>query len=397
MSARRTLIVASLIALVVGVGGGFGVRALAEGVSAVEPLPEVTRAGEIQLKVTYARGPVWLLTPAGDWRPVREGDGVQRPTSFRLGSPEASLRLSGGGVTLDASRGASGRINSGLGPLRLYLERGRINVHASDSTVEAAVPAQELEVAGRSFGMWKRARGALIAGITKEAVLKKSGQQVRIPAGHELFTGGDLVPSPLPPELRLELESAERRGDKTVLGGRTSKLAVAVVTTGGTSTEIEVSSEGRFQALVSGSTPRPRELVVYDAAGREAQIGAPSPTPEVAEGQRIAPRRASREAPEPIFAPTPPPPPQPEPAKVKERAAPPAPVAKDDPPKKEKKREESAKRERSKRPPPSEEVDVIVPPEEAPPVEAPEKKEAPAPKAAPEKGEEEDELKLEWD
>lgn len=278
MGAKRSIFAAFVIAVILGVGGGFGVRALADGMIAPPIEQPETRPNDPPLRILEARGETFVLSRAGEWRPARDDDAIERPSGVRT-SEEGSVRIGSGPAVIEASRGARVLVNGPKATLRLFLEGGRLTVHSPEENIEVVMG--DLEVAGRSFGVWSLGNKSVVAAIGKEVTIKRDGQQQRFTAGNEIAIGGDVLePSSIPPELRVELEKVERRGNRFHAEGRTSKHAVLVLTSGGERVEVPVGPEGRFVTTISQLIPAPRELVAYDAAGREAEVGHPSPSLE---------------------------------------------------------------------------------------------------------------------
>lgn len=413
MSAKRSMFAGFVIALGIGLLGGFGVRALADGMATPEIELAERRGPDDFLRVQEIGGDAWLLTESGQWRPAREEDVVTRPTGFRT-AEDARLRLFTGGATIEASRGARVLVSGPKNVLRLYAERGRVVVHSPEENVEIVLGT--VEVAGRSFGVWSRGNRSVVAAISRDVVIKRNGQQQRFGPGNEILVGADaMVPTAMAPELRVELEKVERRGNKFYAEGRTSKHAVLMLAGPGERTQVPVGPEGRFTTVISQLIPAPGELVAYDAAGREAQVGHPSPSLEVV-AERLSgkgDRRGIKDEPPKVrdeydAAPRtseklkkPKAPPEPE------RAAPEKRVA-------DKPRAKERKPERAKSPQePEDTITLDLPSTEVPPVSVEkdatppktgEDDEVPVPqpakreKPAPERDEPvEDEVKLEWD
>lgn len=262
--------------IVIGVAGGFGVRAVAN----VNPPP----GGELerpppdgQLRAAAVAGTVKVLARTGVWRPARKDDVVRRPTGFEVARGASSLSLVGPDVSLTAVNGAKGLLN-GLGqPLRVYLQDGLVVVQSPKEQVSVVVDRDGSEITGRSFGVRVDDGRVLVSAIGREVEVRRKGQTNRFPEGSEaILSSLGFRQVPIPLELSIQIESAQRVGNRWQVRARTSPTATVIVADGDRYNTVPVEPDGHFTAQIVEQQPRPGELIAQDSSGREAEVGRPS-------------------------------------------------------------------------------------------------------------------------
>lgn len=276
--------------LVIGLAGGLAVRAVAN----VEPPssgPPERAPSDGQLRAASVNGDVKVLARTGVWRPARKDDVVRRPTGFDVDLGASSINLVGPDVSITALNGARGLIN-GLGqPLRVYLRDGLAVVQSPKEQVTVIVEGDDSEITGRSFGVRVDDGRVLVSAIGREVEVRRKGQIHRFPEGSEaILSSLGFRQVPLALELAVQIESAQRVGDRWQVRGRTSPTATAHVAMGSRYVRVPVEPDGRFTANIAEQQPRPGELIVQDSAGREAEVGRPS---GAIDAGRAARRRAT--------------------------------------------------------------------------------------------------------
>jgi hypothetical protein len=276
--------------LVIGLAGGLAVRAVAN----VEPPssgPPERAPSDGQLRAASVSGDVKVLARTGVWRPARKDDVVRRPTGFEVDVGASNINLVGPDVSITALNGARGLIN-GLGqPLRVYLRDGLAVVQSPKEQVTVIVESDDSEITGRSFGVRVDDGRVLVSAIGREVEVRRKGQIHRFPEGSEaILSSLGFRQVPLALELAVQIESAQRVGDRWQVRGRTSATATALVAVGSRYARVPVEPDGRFTANIAEQQPRPGELIVQDSAGREAEVGRPS---GAIDAGRAARRRAT--------------------------------------------------------------------------------------------------------
>jgi hypothetical protein len=276
--------------LVIGLAGGLAVRAVAN----VEPPssgPPERAPSDGQLRAASVSGDVKVLARTGVWRPARKDDVVRRPTGFEVDVGASNINLVGPDVSITALNGARGLIN-GLGqPLRVYLRDGLAVVQSPKEQVTVIVESDDSEITGRSFGVRVDDGRVLVSAIGREVEVRRKGQIHRFPEGSEaILSSLGFRQVPLALELAVQIESAQRVGDRWQVRGRTSPTATALVAVGSRYARVPVEPDGRFTANIAEQQPRPGELIVQDSAGREAEVGRPS---GAIDAGRAARRRAT--------------------------------------------------------------------------------------------------------
>ncbi|MCC7385605.1 MAG: hypothetical protein IT384_27400 [Deltaproteobacteria bacterium] len=212
MSAKRRNTVGFAVAVGVGLGGGLGVRALAEGLAPADVPVETRQIASQRLDLVRVAGAVEVQTVHGEWRVAREGDVVHRPTGARL-APGAYLSLAVNGSSIQVAGGGVVQINAPPAALRVYLARGRVTVRAED-TVEVVAGSQGRSASGRSFAVLVKDQRTTVGAIGGDAVVKDGEREIRVKAGNEVVLGeGDPKTGPISPEL----SAAEAAGSKDAL------------------------------------------------------------------------------------------------------------------------------------------------------------------------------------
>ncbi|MFO0728316.1 MAG: hypothetical protein U1E65_31335 [Myxococcota bacterium] len=295
MGAKQRLLAGLVIMLVIGLGGGFGVRTLAAGMPVAEASTNDRVFVDRSLRVSLLRGSAKLLASHGEWRPALKDDVVSRPTGFDVSGGDTQLTLVSPDLNLSASHGARGVLNAGGQPLRIYVDRGRVWVQSPKESVEIRVDRFALELSGRSYGVWIQDNRVLVSAIGRDLVIRRGGQENSYPPGTEVVATHDsLRTRQIPSELSVEIDGAHREGSKWTVEGHTSPTATVLVVDQGTATEVPLSADGKFSAALAQQVPGKRELVVFDSAGREAQVGQPSSTLE-----KVADKKGRRAKDEP--------------------------------------------------------------------------------------------------
>lgn len=262
--------------VVIGVAGGFAVRAVAN----VNPPPggEPERAPpDGQLRAAALNGSVKVLARTGVWRPARKDDVVRRPTGFDVSRGAASVSLVGPDVAMTAMNGAKGLLN-GLGqPLRVYLQDGLVVIQSPKEQVSVMVDRDGSEITGRSFGVRVDDGRVLVSAIGREVEVRRRGQVNRFPEGSEaILSSLGFRQVPIALELSIQIESAQRVGNRWQVRGRTSPTATVMVADGPNYSAVPVEPDGHFTAQILEQQPRPGELIAQDSSGREAEVGRPS-------------------------------------------------------------------------------------------------------------------------
>lgn len=313
MSAKQRFLVGLFVMLAISVGGGLGVRSLAGGMPVAEASTNDRVMIDRSLRVSTLRGTARLLAAHGEWRSAQKDDVIGRPSGFEIGPGDTHLTLVSPDLTLSASHGAKGLLNGPGQPLRIYSDRGRIWVQSPKENVEIRIDRFGLEIAGRSYGVWAQDGRVLISAIGRDIVVRRGGQETTFSPGSEVVATHDgLRTRQAPSELTIEIDAARRDTTRWSIDGHTSPTATVLVVDQGQATEVPVSGDGRFTALLSQQVPGKRELIAFDSAGREAQVGQPSASLEkIAEKKGRRAREAEADdarpepEPEPSLSPTP--------------------------------------------------------------------------------------------
>lgn len=298
MPSRTRTVVGLVVGLILAAGGGLGVRAIADSPKKNVPPPGTERAvADANFRVVAVRGNARALALSGAWRPLQKDDVVPRPSGVDVGPGDTLVSLTSSDITLNASHGARATFNASGMPLRVYVDRGRVWVQSARDTVDAVVERHQTTISGRSFGLWVRDGKLLVSAIAREITVRRGDRQNTYSPGTEVVIGSDGVRTrSLPTELSLDLDNARKDGGRWTVEGRTSPAAVVLGLVAGQYQELTVSSEGRFNASLAEQVPAQRELIAFDSAGREAQVGQRSQPLEAKAGRR---RAADDEAPEP--------------------------------------------------------------------------------------------------
>ena len=298
MASRTRTVVGLVVGLILAAGGGLGVRAIADSPKKNLAPPGAERAvADTNFRVVAVRGTARALALSGAWRPLQKDDVVPRPSGVDVGPGDTLVSLTSSDITLNASHGARATFNAGGMPLRVYVDRGRVWVQSARDTVDAVVERHQTTISGRSFGLWVRDGKLLVSAIAREITVRRGDRQNTYSPGTEVVIGSDGVRTrTLPTELSLDLDNARKDGGRWSVDGRTSPAAVVFGLVAGQYQEVAVSSEGRFTASLAEQIPAQRELIAFDSAGREAQVGQRSQPLEAKAGRR---RAADDEAPEP--------------------------------------------------------------------------------------------------
>jgi len=403
--------------LVLGVGGGLAVRAVADVAPVQEQVAEEKVAPDGKMRVAAITGGARVLSRTGVWRPAKKDDVIRRPSGFDVRAGISSLSLAGTDVSLSASNGAHGVINGPGQPLRIYLDDGHVVVQSPKELVTVVVAREGAEISGRSFGVKIEDGRVLVAGIGREVEVKRRGQSNKFPQATEaLLSSLGFRQVALPEQLTVTMEGVEKKAAKWAMRGRTSPTAwVMLRAERGAYQAVPVEADGRFTAMIDGQSPVSGELIAYDSAGRTAEVGAPSGAIDA------GPARAGHKPEvEPATSPSGPDTLFPEASAKPAKAEPPVPV-KDEPPvaavaaKKDTKKDAKKPAKKGGKPDPGDEDSITLGDfgdEAADPKDEPASKSIPTPTteappsvetptAKPEKvpakpKEEDDEVKLDW-
>jgi hypothetical protein len=300
MSAKSSIGPGFAVALVIGGGGGLGLNALASrlGPTSGAPAGSADAAAERPL-VSAVRGKVKVLTPDGQWRPVREGEPIIRSTAFNTEEPGGSVTVTAGDTSVTASENAHLLVGLAGASLRFNLTRGRALARTGGtSQVTLAVPSKNVEVSGVAFGLATREDGTVVvAGLDGDTDIKIGGRVHKLAANKQCVANREGISSaPIPRELTVTVDKNQRKKDHFEISGTTSPHAILLVRRGGMYEAVMVSGDGTYATTLShGDGPAEGELIAFDAAGRQAEVGKPS-GPLALGGGKAHPAEAAKPA-----------------------------------------------------------------------------------------------------
>lgn len=264
-------------AVLLGGGGAAALNMLAGDLApnvSARALPPVADTNAVQL--IAVKGEVKALMPDGEWRYVRPGIALSRPTGFEVVGPDASITVRFRGVTLEASLGAKVLVGApGLG-FGLQVEKGRVLVARNAKDVVTHVPRLDAVVRGQAYGIWAHDDEASVSILGERAEIEHGeNEPERYGKSREiLVTKTKLTPSVLSDVLKIDVRSTTKRGRGFRVSGRTARGAIVKVRNeDGGWDDVRVSISGSFAADVANDPPGAGELVAFDSAGRRAEIG----------------------------------------------------------------------------------------------------------------------------
>lgn len=400
-----------VVAAVLGGGGAAGLNLFAD--KLVPPpaprtsLPSIER-GVVQL--VDVQGEVKALMPDGEWRYVRVGFSLTRPTGLRVVGPNSRVTVRFSGVTLDASMDADVLIGAPGDEIGVQLEKGRIIVARSGKDLTTHIPRHDAVVRGPAYGIWAHEDRVSVAVLGERAEVEHLDERpIRFGRAREIqLTRTKAIPTVLEDQLEIKNVETRRRGRGYRLTARTARHAVVLARVGDDEYErVPLDISGNFSVDISDEQPSRGEVVVHDAAGRMAEVDRSSRSladvligltdaepsmnravsPEEAEairtigGDRPTTKRRAEEPPPRRAAPPPPPverrapPVERRAPPVERRAPPPPPPERSAPPP-----AKSPTREVTKQPPPPVRIEPPPPPKRSAVPSIGAKPEAPAPR-----------------
>ena len=189
--------------------------------------------------------------------------------------------------------------------------------HRARQDVRALVPAQEVDVRGRAFGLWVQPKRVLVSILVDKATItyRDNGPQDFSFHREVVLNKGRLEPSVLPAELSVDVVTKKKVGNLSRIAGRTWANSRVYAFGPDGFEEIPLTRGGTFAVQVPGDLPAPGTLVAVDSVGRWAEFDHPSrrleqvlhdlktgrdrqsPVPKVQATRppQLAPRRAQRQ------------------------------------------------------------------------------------------------------
>ena len=277
MAANNGMMTGLIAAVVIGSLGGGGVHVLAARVSLPQPPSSAPAQVPPRLQVGAVSGSARALTIEGNWRGLGAGTALARPTGIETSGVDGRVDVSHGPTTVRISREARVHFNATGKALKLYLEQGRVVIRRPAGQISTMVPGASLTVSGQSYGVWVRPDRTVIAVLEGELTLTRQGKETTYAAGREIVvSAASTTYGVFPPRLAVFLERKERAGSGYAVRGKTSPNAQVMVLSGGSYEEVPITVSGVFETRIADADPAPKELIVFDAAGRQAEVGKPS-------------------------------------------------------------------------------------------------------------------------
>lgn len=271
-SSPQKLAVGFVVAVIIGGGGGFALRALAardRPPSGDGPPPQ--QASSARVEVEAVRGAARVLGSSGEWRPLREGQTLERPAIIRADGADSSVTVAAEGMRLLAQHDARVVIAHAGGNIVVEVAAGQVSVHAGGTPARVMVPGAQASLSGGTFGLWVKRDQLVVAAVEGEVSLESPKMSAKLPAGREVvLTAEGATPSSMPTVLKIETQRIDRSGGHYLLSGKTAPTAQVVVRQSGRFLDVIVSPTGNFTAQIDSAHPGENELFAYDAAGRRA-------------------------------------------------------------------------------------------------------------------------------
>lgn len=280
----KRILLGFLIALALGGGAGAAIGPLAESMS--PPRISDQRPPNIdpgRVVVDAVEGVVQVLDRGGEWVDIEADSRFGRPARLRTVGAASSVSLAFRGVRLAAGHDAELMLSAPGPEPAVLVTRGHVRVHRGAADIELFVPDREVKLVGRTFGVWVREDEVTVAVLDGELELHAPGRKpIKFARGRELLVNSRrVIPSVLEQRLQIQVQGTSRRGARYTLTGRTAPHARVVHTDARERQDIlRVSPAGVFSVDLRDRRPEPGELVAYDAAGRRAEVDAPSITLE---------------------------------------------------------------------------------------------------------------------
>lgn len=268
-----------MVAAAVGGGGGYALGPIADSLAANTVTADITNIGAVRLKITGLEGDVRLLAPDGAWRPTRVGEAAARPTGLSTVGLSSVVKASLASHRLTLGKEGRALIgDEGRGGTTVQLDQGHLLIENGRTTTY--VPARALRVVGTDYGVWVAEDRVVVSVVEGEVEITHRGEATKYAGGREiLFTRQSTSPRAMDPELSISIVDKARRGRRTRITAQTTPAGFAFQKNDGAYQPVDVQLSGRLTVLLRGEEPAPGEVVVYDAAGRSAQLGGPA-TPD---------------------------------------------------------------------------------------------------------------------
>lgn len=264
------------VALGVGGGLGFGVGPFAEGLAGHDQrAPGTLVVTDPRVRVLAVEGEAFVEGFDGQRRPLLAGDAFPRPAALRV-APGGRVAFGFKGMTFEASHGAELLLSAPGPAIAVQLTRGRMLVAGTGRPVRTLVPQEAVSLSGTAYGVWvgEQVQAAVLDGTLE--LVHQHQAPLELGAGRQAIIGKRVSSGLLEPILEIAVEKVERRGRGSLLTGRTAPNASVYQLAGSGWTRLPVSPTGLFVAELAAEAPGPGELIAYDAAGRQAEVGAPS-------------------------------------------------------------------------------------------------------------------------
>ncbi|MEQ8980200.1 MAG: hypothetical protein RL846_19845, partial [Deltaproteobacteria bacterium] len=269
-----------VVAVIVGGGGAAALNVFARDLA---PPPVMRAPSNLpdpdDVALVEVVGEVRALMPDGQWRHLRQGFSLQRPTGLDVIGPEARATIRFSGVTLSASLGAKVLIGAPGGTLGLQVERGRVVVTRTGRDISTHLPRHDTVVHGPSYGIWAHDDSVAVAVLGERAEIEHLGEEpVRYGRAREIVLNRTrAIPTVLDEKLEITVLDKNRRGRRYRFRARAARNAIIRHKRSDDAYDtIETDLSGSFSVELDNEEPADGELVAYDAAGRSAQIGRPS-------------------------------------------------------------------------------------------------------------------------